>query len=292
MRVLHMCSVIATMLISSWCFAQEPQKKGTLSRELYEQALAEPDNEGLFQQFLQRLPTATLGTETKRTYYVFEGDLLLTKEQVRAALSFQAQGSQPAAGGVRSGELLVMVQGGKPVFWAKGNRALTYAVDRPSFPSEEAYRNVVRDMAEAAKDWEDACSECGLSIRHQTDFDNGPSLERVTFVVQFQQSAVDFIAAAFFPHDPIHRRILIIAPSFLTTTFDSAGVLRHEIGHILGYRHEHIRGIPGCFKEDNSWKPLTPYDPQSTMHYFCGNGGSLKLNLTPTDAKGHRQLYR
>jgi len=54
---------------------------------------------------------------------------------------------------------------------------------------------------------------------------------------------------------------------------------------------EHIAGIPGCGVEDNNWKPLTPYDKSSVMHYFCGGAGSMTLALSPTDVAGHRGLY-
>ena len=51
-----------------------------------------------------------------------------------------------------------------------------------------------------------------------------------------------------------------VDPIFFNSQYDPVGVFRHELGHVLGYRHEHIRGIPGCGFEDSRWQPLTPYD--------------------------------
>ena len=68
-------------------------------------------------------------------------------------------------------------------------------------------------------------------------------------------------------------------------------MFRHEIGHILGYRHEHIRPEAGCWGETGAWKQLTTYDAYSVMHYYCGNGGTISLTLSPNDKAGHALKY-
>ena len=113
----------------------------------------------------------------------------------------------------------------------------------------------------------------------------------VTFIVRRYDSVSEYVAAAFFPNYAPARRYLNIDPSYFTTSFDRVGVLRHELGHVLGYRHEHIRGVAGCYQEDDQWRPLTQYDPRSVMHYFCGGAGNLQLTLTELDRSGHRTLY-
>jgi hypothetical protein len=287
MRKLFLAIVATLAVLTSLRTSACAQSGAELTRELYKQVLADPFDEALFSRFLERSPSITI---SDRQYYVLEGDLALTKEQARAAILFQAQGSQPAS--TPSGELLVMVSGGSPVFWPRGERELTYAINRATFPSENVYQLVVSSMQDAAQAWATACPECGVSFRHRAEFDGGPSPSSVTFDVQFDKTARDYIASSFFPNDPLYKRVLSVAPSYLTTTFDKVGVFRHELGHILGYRHEHIRGISGCFQEDNSWKPMTDYDPHSVMHYYCGGGGTMTFELSETDKAGHRALYQ
>jgi hypothetical protein len=117
--------------------------------------------------------------------------------------------------------------------------------------------------------------------------------DKLRFIVLYNDSGGNFIASALFPNDPWNRRMVLIDPSYYSPTlrFPGRGVLRHELGHVLGYRHEHIVGVPGCNREDNNWHPLTQYDPHSVMHYFCGGGGSLTLDFTDVDGRGHHDLY-
>jgi hypothetical protein len=79
-----------------------------------------------------------------------------------------------------------------------------------------------------------------------------------------------------------------------TLRFNRVGVLRHELGHVLGFRHEHIRSeAPAACPGEPLFgtTPLTEYDPRSVMHYFCGNVGSDDLDITEVDREGARKLY-
>ena len=246
---------------------------------------ANPWNDDLFEAFLLKLPKVRRGAKVR---YVWQGDLLVDRETIRRDILAQSSGDAPARS---NDELKVMTVNGVPSFWPRNKRSLTFAVDRASFPSPSAYQTATANLEKAAKDWVQACPQCGLQMTHLAQYDAAPDPTKVTFVARYDKDETSFIAAAFFPADPLEDHVLVIAPEYFTTDFDRVGVFRHELGHVLGYRHEHIAGIPGCGVEDNNWKPLTPYDKSSVMHYFCGGAGSMTLALSPTDVAGHRGLY-
>ena len=146
-------------------------------------------------------------------------------------------------------------------------------------------------MATAAREWESACPACKVTFTHVREHDALPSHERVVFVVRGMDSGGSFTAVAFFPSDPPSERFLYVDPSYFDADFDRVGILRHELGHVLGYRHEHIQDVPGCYREDRSWIALGPYDPKSVMHYPCGGGGGRTFALSASDRDGHRGWY-
>ena len=248
---------------------------------LFEAARQDPFDEAKRQALLKALPKVG-------EYFIVEGDIRMTEPEVTAYLAASGEGDQPTR---RTAELLVNMHRGRPDFYEVGQRKLTYVVDRASFNSPARYAEAVDAVDGATKDWEAICGDCGIEFEHLKQFDASPAAAKANFTVRLLDAGGEFIAAAFFPHDPPARRVVDIDPSFFTTTFDRVGVLRHELGHVLGYRHEHIRGIPGCFREDKQWRPLTEYDPRSVMHYFCGGAGSLKLDISPMDREGHHRLY-
>jgi hypothetical protein len=275
-----------------------PGMAQTVSKADYEAVLRDPNDNPAFQRFLDKLPTITTGTDVKRTYYVIEGDFRVTRDELRARLNSLAH-PQPTASeasrkvGSSSDELYVNLKNGVPTKWAAGQRALTYAVDRASFPPG-TYDIVVKNMREAAPAWVDAC-QCELSITHRPELDDHPTLDQATFVVKYMPNELRYFAVAFFPGDPTDSRYLyVMAPYFTTTDYDVVGIFRHEIGHIMGYRHSHINGVPGCelYEEtDKNWKALSPYDSKSVMHYPCGGGGSKDFVLSDRDKEDHRKFY-
>jgi hypothetical protein len=70
------------------------------------------------------------------------------------------------------------------------------------------------------------------------------------------------------------------------------GILRHELGHTIGLRHEHTRPESGTCFEDNDWRGVTDYDAFSVMHYpQCNGQGDWSLTLTAFDQNGIACLY-
>jgi hypothetical protein len=105
-------------------------------------------------------------------------------------------------------------------------------------------------------------------------------------------SGQPYLARAFFPSSSRHsRNVLIDTSSFGNVGWPLENIIGHELGHTLGFRHEHTRPEAGTCFEDNNWRPLTPYDSASIMHYPQCNGSSNDLDWTSTDAQGAAALY-
>jgi len=245
---------------------------------------------------------------TVEEFYRVEGDMLLDEDQLdiyaqqREALEKERQlkkdrnalGSGDVAPQEGRSALVAVTSNGKLVRWTPG-LTLTYCVLKNTFSSQNNYDLAVTGMKQATWAWE---SVCGIKFEHKPELDGSQTTKPngVLFTVREIDAQGKFIAAAFFPTDPKDRRRVFIDPSYYATDlgFDRVGVLRHELGHVLGFRHEHIRSAapPSCPDEDlNNTMDLTQYDPQSVMHYFCGNVGSRDLNITDIDKIGAQKLY-
>ncbi|MFZ2360599.1 MAG: matrixin family metalloprotease [Anaerolineae bacterium] len=233
-------------------------------------------------------------------YYLVEGDLRLDENQLLLYAFELAEQEQRKAGGA-SGEQREPLVGivddeGRIVRWKKG-LVLTYNVLRSSFASDAQYQTVVQAMRVATADWEAAC---GVNFKHLGELDGGvaPGSQAPLFRVRQFNAGGRFIAMAFFPDEPLDRREVIIDPSFFAPTlrFDRAGVLRHELGHVLGFRHEHILSEAPAICPDEALGniiQLSDYDPRSVMHYFCGGAdfGTRDLKITDVDRTAARKVY-
>lgn len=240
-----------------------------------------------------------------KTLYVAEGDTLLDDEQLKVYAEVReaeiekrkadAKADKSGQGSARlevSHGLVASTRNGKVVRWAPGT-ILSYRVARSSFASQAHYDLVVDSMKKATTEWE--CT-CGVNFEHKQALDSkaGTGLEGCLFVVHHFEAGGKFIAASFFPSDPPERRHLFVDPSYYTTSFDKVGVFRHELGHVLGFRHEHIRNeAPPVCPNEPLWdtQVLSVYDPKSVMHYFCGGVGTNALKISDLDRKGARMVY-
>ena len=84
----------------------------------------------------------------------------------------------------------------------------------------------------------------------------------------------EYIARAFFPSSADSEINVLVDDSVTSSGWPPSNILGHELGHTLGFRHEHTRPESGTCFEDNNWRPLTPYDSDSIMHYPQCNGTS------------------
>ncbi len=188
----------------------------------------------------------------------------------------------------RGTDLTVNTVYGEDDVWSSseiGN--LTYCVS-DDFGADQA--DIAASMADGAAMWENASSSIDFVHDTSQDADCNTSNDSVVFSVE-PVSTSQYIARAFFPSSPKSERNVLVDDSIWSSGWAPENVLAHELGHTLGFRHEHTRPEAGTCFEDDNWRPLTPYDSASIMHYPQCNGSSQDLTFSSTDAEGVASIY-
>lgn len=255
----------------------------------------------IYDEIVADNPQVTLD---EQTFWLVEGDLLMDAARVRTYAIARAEEAQRQLEGeaVNEQERALAIAGndGRLVRWSKG-KVLTYCVRRPTFGGNEwEYQQVVAAIHQATQDWE---AVCAVKFRHLAEFDQDSiaGADSLLFDVQRANQYPNVLAWAFFPDSKKSERHIWIEAAFFNPSrnpYTMEGVLRHELGHVLGFRHEHIReGAPlscGQYAEPlANTAPLTTFDPTSVMHYMCPNV-TLKnpsWQLSPKDIEGAQALY-
>jgi hypothetical protein len=224
--------------------------------------------------------------------YIVDGDTPIAdkkhlQEFFDTRIKTQAGRRDPVA------NLVVNREGGQDTVWnSTQKKQLTYCV---STGFGNRYTKMVADMAAAGGVWEQISDVKYVHVASQ-DATCDASNPNVVFDVRPVNVNGDYLARAFFPNDArTSRNVLVDESSFQLDPngkLTLVGILRHELGHTLGFRHEHTRPESGACFEDSNWRPLTDYDKFSVMHYpQCNGGGDWTLTLTDMDKRGASCLY-
>jgi hypothetical protein len=260
----------------------------------------------VYKQLKASLPKVKVG---KTECYIAEGDLRLDDDQLlfyardRARQNEkweQAKQGGPSPDGSPVGHLLADAdEQGKILRWSPGS-TLTYCVLKSTFTDDE-YNTVVANLKAAGDAW---AQTCNIKFEHKPSLDNSPDSDDgppdgVLFSVKKTTPSDGVIASSFFPRSPASQRVLLVFPFYFQDDmpYDRVGTFRHEFGHILCFRHEHIRSEapPVCATGEplQGAIPLTAYDPQSVMHYFCeaAHVGTVQQAISNDDKVGALQIY-
>jgi hypothetical protein len=240
-------------------------------------------------------------------YYVVEGDLLYDEDELALyALQWDARANAAEVGNPTEvgdpASLSINTTNGKIVRWPPG-QMLRYTVVEGSFPTKRDYDGVVAWMRVASDGWS---ALCGVEFEHVGAHDAvdistvaAPSDIAADLVFGVRYAAdlgVQVLASAFFPTYEPTRRWIRVGPGLLSSAAaEPVGVLRHELGHVLGFRHEHILpdAPPACPDEPLAEVlPVTEYDPRSVMHYPCtAVADRVELEFTELDRQGAQRVY-
>jgi hypothetical protein len=226
--------------------------------------------------------------------FIFNGDELAESEELLAQ-AYERYVGEFTADGLRVARepLIVNRVNGQDDKWSASQALnLTYCISSSSFGSR--YTAMVNAMNSATGAWESASGNT-VNFVHASAQDTSCNNRNNNVVFNIRQvSTSQYLARAFFPSSSRRsREILVSSSSFGNISpWTLTGVLRHELGHTIGFRHEHTRPEAGTCFEDNNWRALTAYDSSSVMHYPQCNGTQTgDLVLTNLDKAGVAALY-
>ncbi len=241
-------------------------------------------NDSVFENHLKNF---SIDTVNGIPYYIIEGDLLMTKMEY-----YQYKNQRDFLPVSLNAPKLLGYKIGNKIIKQPEHLNMKYAIVKSSFNNIAQYDSVKNNMIKATKDWMGLCNVKFNYIAELDDLiDTNDNPDSLTFVVRKAKGTYN--ARAFFPDQAKELRKIKITPVHFNSDYDKTGILRHELGHVLGFLHEHILLDEDFCREASSYQTnsVTDYDPKSVMHYYCEGIGTHKLKFTQKDSLGAIAYY-
>jgi len=265
--------------------------------------------------------TLKFARRTAGGWYV-EGDAFRTPEQLHGDYQAYIARAGVPKDSKPSTSLVGLNRDGIDDVWSAPRKiALTWCVGwvrpSPNSPDDEElhakrYAQMVRAMEESARAWERVAN---VNFVHLRDFDDPstnsptggscqPGKNGVLFRVRMDVAngcegpckgmtnttpATELGPEWASPENPDGlARELLMSASALASNNEAQITARHELGHVLGFGHEHERNaFPECPAITNDWRELTPADPKSVMGYdWCEGVQKNQPRLSAYDRLG------
>lgn len=247
-----------------------------------------------FEEFERRVAKVPDSTEN----YIVNGDIrIVGRRNLEAYFNQMKRAMQGISGGKLLVNRLGLGQGfaGRADIWDSERRKnLTYCVSKEF--EEHEHSALVAALAEASAEWE-RYADVDFIYRADADADCNPEAPGILFAVVFRELGSGVYAQAPFPSfQQRDRRLEVNDEAFSIgprQRFDLTGLMRHELGHVLGFDHEQSRPEAGACFEPNDSFGATSYDPRSVMHYPACSGASAfsGFMLSDLDKSGVACVY-
>lgn len=161
------------------------------------------------------------------------------------------------------------------------------------------FQEFMKTFKDAYSAWNDVCGVKFSVVEGLPNGNRGINIP-IIFVEELDCAYGDILARSFFPHDLPENRKLIITKHFESDPerYPMLGGLMHELGHILGFRHEHVFGCHNSSDNENQGNAKLilgkDKDINSIMHYpgvTPDANTTLAQSLSSIDAASAACIY-